>query len=192
RLCYAMVSEEQMRLFIAVEIDDANKSRLAKIREELRFNSSQGSYTLTENFHLTLAFLGETDVSNIPMITDAMDRVEFSPFMMKLTHLGAFRRPNGDLWWIGIDSSEQVKQLQCRLKESLFSKGIWFDPKPFVPHLTLARSVRLNRSLEMKSLLSRKVDISLSVRQISLMQSDRVDGKLVYIPLHTTRVQNLS
>lgn len=48
-----------MRLFIAIEFTDLVKKHLANEIKLLKNYSSSGNFTLVENLHLTLVFLGE-------------------------------------------------------------------------------------------------------------------------------------
>lgn len=52
-----------MRLFIAIEIDDAVRANLAEFQRELRATGAQVRWVRPEAMHLTLAFLGEVDIA---------------------------------------------------------------------------------------------------------------------------------
>jgi 2'-5' RNA ligase len=49
-----------MFLFIAVNFDDATKNKLGGITRLLAAGATSGNFTATDNFHLTLVFIGET------------------------------------------------------------------------------------------------------------------------------------
>ena len=49
------------RLFVAAEIPPASQARLYAAAALLRERAAQARVTRRENFHITLAFLGETD-----------------------------------------------------------------------------------------------------------------------------------
>ena len=48
-----------MRLFISIQVDKNMRDALDEVRGSLRLAGIRGSYTRTENLHLTLAFIGE-------------------------------------------------------------------------------------------------------------------------------------
>ena len=50
-----------MRLFIACHFSKEAQKEMERMREALRRHAEKGSFTRSENFHLTLAFLGETE-----------------------------------------------------------------------------------------------------------------------------------
>ena len=49
-----------MRLFTAINFDDNIKDALSAAISELKARGIRGTFTLRENLHLTLVFLGET------------------------------------------------------------------------------------------------------------------------------------
>jgi len=86
-----------MRLFIAINFDADTKARLFALREELRSRSARGNFSLPENLHLTLAFLGECDARQATAAKTAMDEVRWEPFHLTVDRIGRFRRDN-DTW----------------------------------------------------------------------------------------------
>ena len=57
-----------MRLFIAINFNDDTHNRLIALRDELRSRSERGNFSLPENLHLTLAFIGEVSPKKIEKI----------------------------------------------------------------------------------------------------------------------------
>jgi 2'-5' RNA ligase len=57
-----------MRLFITINFNDDTRSRLLALRDELRGKSKHGRFTLPENLHLTLAFIGEVSLGAIDLM----------------------------------------------------------------------------------------------------------------------------
>ena len=53
-----------MRLFIAINFDDSFKTGLLNIINTLKRNGIKGNFTLSDNLHLTLVFLGEIEHSS--------------------------------------------------------------------------------------------------------------------------------
>jgi len=64
-----------MRLFIAQNFTPETKSRLLTLRDDLRAQSTRGNFSLPENLHLTLAFLGECDAQQTAAAKQAMTAV---------------------------------------------------------------------------------------------------------------------
>ena len=61
-----------MRLFIGIALDDALRVQLRREAEALRAHM-RGNFSLPANYHVTLAFLGQHEESEIPAIRAAID-----------------------------------------------------------------------------------------------------------------------
>ena len=64
-----------MRLFLAIDFDPAVKQQLSAVRDRLAQAASAGRFSRQENFHITLAFLGDIPPSRIPAIRSCMEEV---------------------------------------------------------------------------------------------------------------------
>lgn len=156
-----------MRLFVAVRFSPEIKAALLAAIDGLR-RQSAGNFTHPENLHLTLAFIGES--GRVAEAKAALTAVTAAPFVLTVGGAGRF----GDLRWAGIDHNPALSALAGSVRNELHKRGIGFDPKPFKAHITLAREV-----------LSKDINIdvppkTMTVSRISLMRSDRIDGKLTY------------
>ena len=79
------------RLFVAVEIPPASQARLYAAAVLLRERAAQARVTRRENFHITLAFLGETDRE--ADIRRAMDETRVPAFSLSIRGAGPVYRP---------------------------------------------------------------------------------------------------
>ena len=173
-----------MRLFIAINFPDAVKDRLESAVQALRRQGVKASWSRRENLHLTLEFLGEVERA-APVIT-AMERVKAQKFSLRLTNSGRFRREGGDIFWLGVARSEPLMRLQAELHQSLRREGLRLEKRPYRPHLTLARRLR-DRG---ETVLTQPVPDAVPVRGISLMRSDRVEGKVQYTELYWRELED--
>ena len=64
-----------MRLFIAINLNKETKNKLLALYDELRNSSVRGKFSLPENLHVTLAFLGECDYKQADEIKVVMDSI---------------------------------------------------------------------------------------------------------------------
>jgi 2'-5' RNA ligase len=69
-----------MRLFIAINFNTETRMQLLALRDELRIRSRRGSFTVPENLHLTLVFLGECDEAQTSSVKKVMSTINFEPF----------------------------------------------------------------------------------------------------------------
>jgi len=172
-----------MRLFIAINFDDRIKDRLWEIAERLRENCVQGNFTRRENFHLTLVFIGET--KRIVDVIQAMDKITAGPLSIKLGGLGSFQRNGGDIYWIGVERNASLLAVYSRLYEELAGAGFSIDSREYRPHLTLGREVILRDGFDKDEFSKGIPQMTVKVNKISLMKSERINGKLVYTEMYS-------
>ena len=162
-----------MRLFIAINFNNETRTRLVALCNELR-SSKHGRFTLPENLHLTLAFLGECSVEQTASVKAAMDAVEIKPFDLVIERIGRFKRDDGDIWWAGIEENRALADLQSRLTEKLIAEDFSFNKRKYNPHITLGRMVVTN--VKPHSIVPFRETVS----RIDLMKSERINGILMY------------
>ena len=163
-----------MRLFIAVNFTDETRACLLALRDALRAQSPRGNFSLPENLHLTLAFLGECDARQAAAAKKATAAVEFAPLEIAIDRVGRFRRDSGDIWWAGVRETPALMALQRDLTERLRAAGFAPERRRYSPHITLGREVVTNAAPRDIEPFGEIVD------KIDLMKSERVDGKLTY------------
>ena len=164
-----------MRLFVAVNPPPATAERLLEVQAELRRLSLQGNFSLRDNLHLTLAFLGELDAPDAAI--DAMNALEFTAFELFVDRIGRGHHHGRDLWWACVAESRPLKDLQRELVAELAAHRCPFDDRPYRPHITLARQVVCNYGAWPIE------PFAWPVSQVDLMWSQRVDGELTYTPI---------
>ncbi len=180
-----------MRVFIAINFTNEVKEHLAKTIKDLRLKSVKGSFTRIENLHLTIAFIGEVSPERIPdIITVLNDRISTrSPITIEIGGLGKFVRQKEYLYWCGIKDNDELGRLQKALVNGLKEHHFSVDDKPFKPHITLARRCVMKQGFE-ESRFSKSIpNMSMRVESISLMKSERIEGRLVYSSLNEVRLQ---
>lgn len=162
-----------MRLFIAINFSDEVKRVLLSAIDELKTQAVSGNFTIADNLHLTLAFIGEAD--DISTISTAIDRCAVPAFEMAVSGSGYF----GSLYWVGIENNPKLKSLAENLQNDLRACGFNIEERVFRPHITLAR--RLGASKPVSINVKRT---AMPVTRISLMKSERINGKLTYTEVY--------
>ncbi|MGI5835943.1 MAG: RNA 2',3'-cyclic phosphodiesterase [Chloroflexota bacterium] len=137
--------EHKRRLFVAIEIAESWRQELARIRRELEpIGGADLKWVRPELLHITIAFLGYQPDGSLQLIESALVAAskDVSPFRITLGRLGCFGQPhNLKVLWVGItEVPKELQQLHSSVSAHLSSKGIPFDRKPLVPHITLARA----------------------------------------------------
>lgn len=137
-----------MRLFVAVEIDQAVRRSAARVSAALASALDRGghrrsvAWVAPQNLHLTLQFLGEVDPARGREVVDCLAPPLSTPaFDIALAGLGTFP-PRGPVRvvWMGLAAgAAQVAALYSEIGVRLGSIGFPPEPRPFHPHLTLGR-----------------------------------------------------
>jgi 2'-5' RNA ligase len=171
-----------MRLFVSVNFDEEVRKKFLALREAIRAQALKGSFSAPENFHLTLAFLGETRAESLPAIRGAVEAIRAGPFELSFTHSGCFTHNRKELWWVGVKDGEKgfssLMDIRRQLCEGLRAAALAFDDRPFNAHITLGREIKHNQPLSLPG-----VNITVPVRRISLMKSEHIERRLVYTEL---------
>jgi 2'-5' RNA ligase len=125
-----------MRLFVAVDPPEAVRKQLREICRDV----SGAKWTRPDQLHLTLRFIGEADAKDLARIRGALSRVSGDAFSLRFREVGRFP-PRGSprILWAGIEPEDPVRRLHWQVEEALREAGVEKDPRPFSPHLTLAR-----------------------------------------------------
>ena len=180
-----MKGEKRLRTFIAIELEEEVKDHLEKVQEKAAQLCRKGNYTPKENFHLTLHFLGEVTLEDIPYIQQAiMETTKYQQmFSLTLEKIGFFPRGREGILWAGVEKSTELFHLFQVLERNLGKQGFAREKKGLSPHITLGREVEPYRSFGdvQKGVGFEKKEIH--VAAISFMESVRKGRKLIYRPL---------
>lgn len=176
-----------MRLFFAIQLEETIKDCLCGIMENMKQSAVQGNFTRRENLHLTLAFLGETN--RLEAAQRAMNQTGCRSFSLALEGLGKFARKGGNLYWVGFRESEELFSLQKMLSQNLSDAGFVLEKRRYTPHLTLGREIVLPQGIDERTFQKLLPPLTMQVNKISLMRSQRIQGKLTYTELCAKRLE---
>jgi 2'-5' RNA ligase len=129
-----------MRIFVALDIDDAIRERISRFMEGLRGFATDARWVRPESLHVTLKFVGEKSPEFVEKIKQALSSVHAEAMDITFRGYGFFPGPKAArVFWIGIESGPQLASLAKAVDETLFALGIPKEEHAFSPHLTLAR-----------------------------------------------------
>lgn len=104
---------------------------------------AQIKWVVPEQWHFTLAFLGDTFPKTETVVKKILQNVvndPVDPIQVCFNTIGVFPAlRNPKVIWVGIEENPSLKDFARRVYQGLFSGGVLFDSKPFVPHLTIGR-----------------------------------------------------
>ena len=171
-----------MRLFIALNLTNETRARLLALQDDLRAQSARGNFSLPENLHLTLAFLGECDARQTVAAKKAIANVKFIPIDITIDRVGRFRRDGGDIWWAGVKETSALMSLQRDLTKQLLTAGFALERRRYSPHITLGREIVTDAA-------PWKIEpFGEMISRVDLMKSERVQDKLTYTAIYSKEV----
>ena len=140
-----VLGDKTWRVFCAVALPRDLHERLITHINCIRnaVPDARASWSRADNIHLTLKFLGDISLLQVEKLAEAASRSveDFAPFKIVLEHTGVFP-PHGSprVLWIGVNDLEgKLGELHARLEDAAARSGFQKEPRPFHPHLTLAR-----------------------------------------------------
>ncbi|MEV6579939.1 RNA 2',3'-cyclic phosphodiesterase [Streptomyces sp. NPDC051582] len=135
-----------IRLFVALAPPDDAKEELAKeLRPSYRAYPDL-RWNRIEDWHITLAFLGELPVSAAALLRPPLAALAAAhrPLELALRGSGHFDQR---VLWSGIEGEvEGLHLLTSQVRTLVRECGIAYEDRPLRPHLTLARSRRSDPS----------------------------------------------
>jgi 2'-5' RNA ligase len=123
------------RLFTGVEIPTEIAERLSLLRGGL----AGARWIDSENYHLTLRFIGDVDMVAAEAVAEALSRVRRRPFALRFTGVGALgtRKPHAVV--ANVEASAPLRELQAEHERIMQRIGLPPEGRKYTPHVTLAR-----------------------------------------------------
>ncbi len=168
------------RFFFALAPDKSTREQILACRKQLDIS---GHFIRSENFHLTLMFLGRLSINQQQDVIRQAQKVYFKPFELVLDRFGSFKQ---NIFWIGLQTLPEPlvflhQQLLANIIQSdknHLTLDLEHEIKNYQPHVTLVRKVTTGALLKPSVLqnLSRP-NIHWMVHEFILYESvDTPDG----------------
>lgn len=160
------------RLFVAVKLPREQRELLEKeaaaVSRELKF----AKWTHSEDYHITLQFLGDTPKENIPELLDSLKGIsgKLAPFSLYLDDWGTFGPASAPrVLWAGISGElGKLKELQQSVVSATAPLGFIAEARAYHPHITLARKYRDDQPFSSSKLQNLRVSDDKKENECSL------------------------
>ncbi|HET9943099.1 MAG TPA: RNA 2',3'-cyclic phosphodiesterase [Terriglobia bacterium] len=129
-----------MRVFIAIDVPNEIRGRLAEMQERLRPASSKARWVAPDSIHITLKFIGEIAEERRQDIDNALTGLTWKPLGVAVRGIGFFpgnRSPR--VLWAGVECPT-MEGLANEVDTRLVAAGFDSEKRAFRAHLTLART----------------------------------------------------
>ena|SRR5687767_15657056 len=134
-----------MRLFVAVELDQAARDAAGSVAQELRGQIDprvSARWVNVDKMHLTVCFIGHVDDERAADVLDALrPPLPIAAFDIALGGCGVFPRSGPPrVLWIGLkDGRPSLQLMHDEFNRRLLPLGFAPEGRAFSAHLTLAR-----------------------------------------------------
>lgn len=122
------------RLFVALDLPEI----VADALSTLQYGVDGARWRPVENFHLTLAFIGETDRHGFEDAFDALATIKAPAFDLRLAGMSFFGGRGPNSIWVGAAPEPALLHLQAKVETALRRAGFVLESRKFTPHVTLA------------------------------------------------------
>lgn len=130
-----------MRLFVAIDIDDTIRERIARFVEGVEGFAPDARWVKPESMHVTLKFIGEQPDAALMHIKEALATIKAGAIEVRFQGHGFFpTAKSARVFWVGISAGPNLGSLAAAIDAKTASLGIPKEERAFSPHLTLARA----------------------------------------------------
>jgi len=135
--------KDSVRTFIAVEIGEGVRQRTSELIQRLDAAGADVKWVERHNRHLTVKFLDEVPLREIPRIHDAIQRAAagVAAFDLEIRGAGAFPHPGRPrTLWVGAgEGGKEIAALAANVEKALAKLGFRKEARRFESHLTIGR-----------------------------------------------------
>lgn len=166
-----------MRLFLGLPFQKPDRLAFQTVQARLRQRAAKGNFTALENFHLTLAFLGQIPEERVDAALSALAEAPVPPMDLTFSTLAEF---DGGVWYLSPQPCPPLARAQAALCRSLVRAGFQLEERTYTPHVTLGRKITLEEGFDPAGMTFRP--IAARSGPGALFLSHRTDGALRYTP----------
>ncbi len=173
-----------MRIFIALEIPQRAKDNLARSAEQFKHFATGGNFVATQNYHITLHFLGEVAESDLIYVQNAMDGIR-DMLAPRLSVLQFVTMRGSDAVAGKLKNCPQLTELHDKLGEKLEQNAFTVEHRAYRPHITICRKAKFTLPF---TEVTKNVDVFNAPfvgANVVLYQSNLSKEGPTYIPLYT-------
>jgi 2'-5' RNA ligase len=142
-----LISEDDMRVFVALDIPAEVREQLNQYIDRLRQLAPDARWARTESLHVTLKFVGEVSDAKVQEIKGVLPAIQAQPFQVEFREVGFFPNPrSARIFWAGVHASDALSWLASSIEAGVEKLGIPREKRAYQPHLTLARAPESSES----------------------------------------------
>lgn len=175
-----------IRTFLAIPLPSELRDYLFQLKKPIQNKEDRINWTRSENIHITLNFLGETDSEHIKDQASGLAKLvaNYPTFEMGTMDTGVFPHANNPrvLWVSAAAYNTTLNDFKSDLNNHLKFIGYQLDKRKFQPHITLGRVKSISRkSSFIHDFLSTDVrEFNFNVDEIRWIKSELTPSGAIY------------
>jgi RNA 2',3'-cyclic 3'-phosphodiesterase len=127
-----------MRLFVGLAIAEEVKQTLERVTLRLRAKNDGLRWSTADQWHVTLAFLGEVGEEARGRLVRELAEVRLPAVDLRMNGLGVFERVG--ILHAEVEVTPELLRLYDAVVAAVKRAGLVVEDRPYRPHVTLARS----------------------------------------------------
>lgn len=174
-----------IRSFIALPISKETANELGDVAAKMSYQDKSNAvkWVDQENYHITLAFLGEQRESDLEVLAEQLDESLIQhEFLLNLSHISPFPEAKPKLFAAMVEKNEGILSVHKQVVSSINSSAIMFNKRKFIPHLTLGRSRHTRNSYA--GTVPMNVSYETFIDEVVLYQSNLTSSGAEYEPIY--------
>ena len=131
-----------IRSFIALSVPEEATNQLGDLAAKMSYQDKSGAirWVDQENYHLTLAFLGDQTQQDLENLAESLDQSLLqTEFASQVAMISPFPENKPKLMAALVDKNEDLMSLHRQVISAVNSIGMAMDKRKFNPHITLGR-----------------------------------------------------
>ena len=131
-----------VRSFVALSLPDELSLLLGDEASRMAYQDKNNNvrWVNEQNYHVTLAFLGNIELSQIDNLATELDHfLNLNQVQLELSHLSPFPESSPKLIAAILKKTETLMAVYEQTKKAIYSVGIQIEKRKFMPHITLGR-----------------------------------------------------
>lgn len=189
------MDDSTIRTFFALRLRDPIARQLANYADSLGVYDKgvNVDWVESDNYHLTLCFLGELSLAKVEEITFAAKKYLSAEPSLNIHLEGIESYQSASNWTLLVAKTANTKELDalhCLVETFVEQLGITIPHEGFRPHITLGRLPETNSFLFPATWPS--LDLYSLADAVVLFQSKKGGRGSVYTPLATVELQDLA
>ena len=160
------------RLFIGIPITKGLYQKISSLEESI---DKRLNWIPLKNLHMTILFLGNIDINEIPEIVNIMDEVKlkykdyFKKLNLKIKKVDYGPPGRKNMIWLYVEKNENLEKIKKIFEEELENRKIYFqrEERDFLPHINL---IRLKNRKNLKD-IKKELNWNVIFTEINLYES---------------------